>query len=136
MPCPNFYKNNFAIVRQLIPYKMPKVISVHEYTLKAGVSASDFERAVHSAEQRGLFNLLGLESHYFVRALRGARRGAYAAVWVYPSRAVWENTWGSLEQPYPPEKYPNGWIIWEKEILAQYLDREPDRIVFTAYEEI
>ena len=44
---------------------MAKVISVHEYELKPGVQGADFERALHDAERRGLFDLPGLIATIF-----------------------------------------------------------------------
>jgi hypothetical protein len=115
---------------------MPKVISVHEYTLKAGVNAADFEATVLAAKASGLLSLPGLEACHLVKGLRGQRRGHYAAIWVYASREAWERLWGPLNQPSPRQAYPENWKVWETEILAPFLDGDPDQIVFTAYEEL
>jgi len=56
---------------------MARVISIHEYELKASVQDAAFERALNDAERRGLFDLPGLIEHHFLRGLKGARRGAY-----------------------------------------------------------
>ena len=76
---------------------MARVISIHEYDLKPGADVAAFERAVRSAERRGLFALAGLVEHYFLKGIKGARRDAYSAVWIFESREAWEKLWGSLE---------------------------------------
>jgi heme-degrading monooxygenase HmoA len=115
---------------------MARLISVHEYELKPRTDPKRFEQTVRDAETRGLFDLPGLISHHFVRGVKGARREAYAAVWVYESREAWERLWGTLEQPRTPEAYPEKWRIWEQELLAPILNDHPDAIRFTAYEEL
>jgi hypothetical protein len=100
------------------------------------VQAIDFERAFGEAERRGLFDLPGLSEHYFLRGLKGARRGAYAAVWIFDSPEAWEALWGPPDAPRPPLQYPEKWRIWEDEILAPFLTQEPDTIRFTSYQEI
>jgi hypothetical protein len=115
---------------------MSRVISIHEYELKPGVDADDFERAVRDAERRHLFDLPGLSEHCFLRGMKGDRRSCYAAVWVYDSRAAWEALWGPLDAPRPPSEYPQNWKIWENEVLAPLLARHPDTIRFTSYEEV
>jgi hypothetical protein len=68
--------------------------------------------------------------------VKGARRDAYAAVWVYESREAWERLWGPLDRPRRSDEYPEKWRIWEKEFLAPILSSDPDAIRFTAYEEL
>jgi hypothetical protein len=113
-----------------------RVVSIHEYELRPGVRPADFERALGDAERRGLFDLPGLSEHYFLRGLKGARRGAYAAVWIFDSRAAWEALWGPPDAPRPPSQYPEKWRLWEREILAPFLTQDPDTIRFTSYQEI
>lgn len=113
---------------------MARIVSVHEYELRPGVQPADFERAVCEAERRALFELPGLVAHDFLRGLRGARRGAYAAVWIFESREAWERLWGPVEAPRPPAEYPENWKIWENTILAPLLSQHPDTIRFTSYE--
>ena len=115
---------------------MGRVISVHEYTLKPGVDESSFERAIQQAEAKGLLQLPGLVEHHFVKGIRGVRRGHYAAVWIYSSLDAWEALWGAIDEPISAEQYPENWQEWEDQVLNRYLDGEPDRIIFTAYEEI
>ncbi len=115
---------------------MGRVISVHEYTLKPGVDEAAFESAIHQAEREGLLQLPGLVGYHFIRGLRGARRDHYAAIWVYLSLDAWETLWGPVDEPISPEEYPENWKVWEGQVLAEFLDGEPDRIIYTAYEEI
>jgi hypothetical protein len=113
-----------------------RIISIHEYELKAGVDARRFEAALRDAEARGLFRLPGLVAHHLVKGAKGARRGAYAAVWIYESREAWERLWGTPERPRRPEDYPATWKAWEGEVLAPFLAQDPDAIRFTSYEEV
>lgn len=115
---------------------MGRVISVHEYTLKPGVEKADFELAINKAEEDGLFHLPGLVGYHFVRGKRGARKGQYAAIWIYSSLEAWEALWGPVDKPISSEQYPENWKVWENQVLAQYLEGEPDRLIYTAYEEI
>ena len=115
---------------------MTRIVSVHEYELRPGVEPADFERAVSDAERRGLFDLPGLCEHHFLRGLKGARRGCYAAVWIFESREAWERLWGPPDAPRPPSQYPQKWQAWENEILAPLLSQDPDTIRFTSYEEV
>jgi hypothetical protein len=115
---------------------VPHVISIHEYVLKPGVDEVAFEHALRKAEGDGLLELPGLVGHHFVKGLRGVRRGHYAAIWVYSSREAWEALWGAVDRPRSPEEYPENWKVWENQVLDQFLDRDSDRIHYTAYEEI
>src|SRR5262245_9642850 len=115
---------------------MGRIISVHEYDLKAGVEPEQFERALRTAEARGLLQLPGLLAHHFVKGTKGVRNGAYAAVWIYESREAWERLWGSPEHTQRPEDHPDTWKVWEEELLAPFLEQHPDAIRFTAYEEL
>jgi hypothetical protein len=115
---------------------MAKVISIHEYELKPEARDVDFERAVHDAERRGVLDLPGLVDHHFVKGLKGARRGAYAAIWIFESREAWERLWGTPEAPRPATDYPDNWKIWENVILAPFLTQDPDTIRFTSYQEV
>ena len=115
---------------------MARVISIHEYDLKPGVDLAAFERAIRDAERRGLFGLAGLVEHHFLRGIKGARRDAYSAGWVFESRKEREKLWGSPEAPRPLAEYPKEWAVWENDILAPFPVRHPDTIRFTSYEEL
>jgi hypothetical protein len=112
---------------------MPKVISIHQYSLKPGTDAQLFENAYRQAKANGLFNLPGLVECYLVKGIRGERRGEYAAIWIYESQGTWEHTWGVVGAPVSPTDYPPGWVTWENEILSQFLEEHPDKICFTSY---
>ena len=113
---------------------MAHVISIHEYDLRPGIDPARFEQALHGAEARGLLKLPGLITHYFVKGTKGARAGAYAAVWIYESREAWEQIWGRPERPKAPDEYPENWKVWEETVLAPFLGQHPDQIRFTTYE--
>ena len=115
---------------------MPKIVSVHEYMLKPNVSSARFEKAIILARDRGLLQLPGLETCHLLKGIKGVRRGHYTAVWVYESREAWEKLWGTPEHPLGEEDYPDNWVVWEQEVLAPFLDRAPDTVVYSAYEEI
>ena len=114
---------------------MARIISIHEYDLKPGVTDAQFEEAIRRAETRGVLQLPGLIAYYVVKGVKGTRQGAYAIAWVYASREAWERLWGTPEQPHSPHDYPENWRLWEEEILAPLLAQHPDAIRFTAYEE-
>ncbi|NIO09828.1 MAG: hypothetical protein GTO40_18210 [Deltaproteobacteria bacterium] len=115
---------------------MPRIISIHEYILKPGVDEKDFERAIRQAQDRGLLRLPGLVEHRIVKGIRGSRCGCYAAIWVYESRKAWERLWGKPDRPPTKKDYPESWKVWEDQVLAPFLSQDPDRINFTAYEEV
>jgi hypothetical protein len=46
------------------------------------------------------------------------------------------NLWGTPEHPRPSREYPDSWKVWEEDLLAPFLRDHPDRIRFTAYEEL
>lgn len=115
---------------------MPKVISIHKYALKHGVDEARFEAAIGKARESGLLRLPGMVDYHFVKGIRGRDRGHYAALWIYESREAWERLWGTLDHPHEKRDYPLNWKIWEDEVLAPFLDRDPDQIEFTAYQEV
>lgn len=110
-----------------------QVISIHEYELKPSVEGAQFEGAFKEAEARGLFELPGLVRYQFVKGMRGARRGKYAAIWVYESLEAWEQIWGPVDRPIPKEQYPDKWLTWEDEVLAPFLSQDPDKLNYTSY---
>jgi hypothetical protein len=115
---------------------MPTVISIHEYVLKPGVDGRQFEDALRTAQDRGLFRLPGLLAYHVVKGIKGTRQGHYTAIWIYESREAWEALWGPVEQPRKKHEYPANWQVWEDEILAPLLSQDPDAITFTSYEEL
>jgi hypothetical protein len=115
---------------------MSKIISIHEYALRPEVDERQFEQSLRKAQERGLLRLPELVGHYFIKGVKGSRRGSYAAIWIYESREAWERLWGSPDHPLRKQDYPAKWKVWEEEVLAPFLNQAPDRIVFTAYEEL
>ena len=116
--------------------KMKQIICIHEYVLKSGVTGKDFEQAIKTAETEGLFNLPGLDNHYFLKGFKGKRRGHYAAVWIYRDKQVWEKLWGMADNPVGKENYPENWKRWENDILVRFIEGDPDKISYTSYEVI
>jgi hypothetical protein len=114
---------------------MVKIICIHEYKLKEGVSSQQFEAAVDDARKAELFSLPDLMEYHFLRRIRGTREVEFAAIWIYENRESWEKLWGKADWPVRKEDYPERWKIWEDEILAPLLAQDPDRIDFAAYEE-
>ncbi len=39
-------------------------------------------------------------------------------------------------EPRPKQDYPPSWKIWEDEVLAPFLAEHPERIAFTAYQQL
>ncbi|MBN2366837.1 MAG: hypothetical protein EH225_13385 [Calditrichaeota bacterium] len=115
---------------------MSRIISIHEYSLKPGVSVNSFEKSISSARERGILKLPGLENYSLMKGIRGARRNQYAALWIYRDLSSWEKLWGPLDNPFKKEKYPENWKKWENEIIGPYLTGDPDKISFTSYQEL
>jgi hypothetical protein len=115
---------------------MARMISIHEYELKADVDPHVFERAYERAVQKSLFELPGLIDHVLLKGIKGSRRNRYTALWIYEDQAAWERLWGPPEDPLGPESYPERWQIWEQDFLAPLLTMDPDRVPFTSYVEI
>jgi len=115
---------------------MGRILAIHEYPLKEGVEEVEFERAIRQAEQRGLLKLPGLIEHHFLKGVKGERSGCYAALFVFESREAWERLWGRPERPLGKQNYPANWQVWENEVLAPFLSRDPDTIAYTDYEQL
>ena len=115
---------------------MPRIISVHEYVLRPGANEERFEEAVRKAHERGLTRIPGIVEHVFVKGIKGERRGCYGTITVYESREAWEKLWGTVENPLGKEDYPEKWKTLEDEVLAPFLDQDPDSVVLTAYQEV
>lgn len=114
----------------------PRIVSIHEYELRHDADGRDLLRAAEEARDRGLFELPGLIGFRILHGIKGVRRGRFAAIWVYKDRVAWESLWGSPASPKGKEEYPPAWQEWEQELLAPLLDRDPDRVSFTSYEEL
>ncbi|HIE11369.1 MAG TPA: hypothetical protein EYP62_07110 [Kiritimatiellae bacterium] len=112
---------------------MGRIVSIHEYELRPGVDPAEFERDVLRYWEAGRPRVPGLEDRWLLKGIKGHRRRRYAAVWIYRDRASWEAVWGPPHRPVEGRSYPPEWIAWE-EFIGRFLDRDPDRIVFSAYE--
>src|ERR1700730_891107 len=84
---------------------MPKIMFIHEYVLKPGIDARQFESAVRTAQERGLFHLPGLVACHFAKGIKGRRKGDYAGILVYENRRAWEALWGSVEHCRKKHEY-------------------------------
>ncbi len=115
---------------------MGRVLSIHSYELAEGVEPEALTSAFSEAEDLGLFQLPGLEEAKLLRGLRGERQGRWAALWIYSSQEAWEALWGPVGEPYGFDRYPPRWQRWERELLAPLLDRAPDTVTLTSYEEV
>ncbi len=115
---------------------MTRVISIHNYRLRPGVSDRSFLQAVDEALSANLFDLPGLESYHFLKGIKGVSQGEWTAIWVYASRSSWEDLWGTTSDPTPKEQYPARWQRWENNLLAPLLTGDPEKIQFTSYEEV
>ena len=114
---------------------MSKIISIHEYKLKSGISNRQFELTVKSARKQGLFDLPGLIQYHFLKRIRGTRNVDYAAIWIYKNQSLWQKLWGKPDKPVDKDCYPEKWKIWEEQLLAPLLAQDPDRIFYAAYKE-
>lgn len=112
------------------------IVSIHHYELAAQTAPDELEAAVREAERRGLFNLPGLVDWRFLRGIRGAREGRFAAMWVYADRQVWRDLWGSVDDSASKDAYPDAWVVWEDELLAPLVTGDPDEIDYTTFEVI
>jgi len=111
------------------------VVSVHHYELSESADESDFRAAVAEAERRNLFERVpGLIEYRIGQGIKGDRAGRFAAIWIYESKTVWEDVWGSVDDPNPKSEYPDAWLVWEDDLLAPILAENPDRIEYTSYE--
>ncbi len=79
---------------------MGRIFSLHEYDLRPGAPPLDFERALREGAASGLLEIPGLAAAWFGRGVKGSRLGHHAALWIYPSRAAWEQIWGPAERPH------------------------------------
>jgi hypothetical protein len=115
---------------------MPRIISIHEYSLRSDANEEQFEQTILKAKDDGLLSLPGLEISFFGKGIKGSRGFCYIALWIYENNEAWENLWGTVHEPVPFEEYPKSWQTWERQVLAPFLDRDPDEIEYGSYQEI
>ncbi len=111
------------------------VISIHIYALRQEIDEETFLRNVTGYLKERFGGLKGLRGLKVLRGLRGRYRDHFAILWVYESYEAWRELWGEPDKPRPPEEYPDEWKSWEA-FLANYLDRDPDKIEYTAFIEV
>lgn len=104
---------------------MDKVIAFHEHELKAGVEEKVYEQKVGEAVKK--LQVPGLLGAYHLKGFKGERSRKYAVLWVFESEEVSVKNFGTPKTP----KWPQDWLHYEKEGLAPFLDRHPDKINFT-----
>lgn len=104
------------------------VYSIHEHELRPGVDVAQYEQDV--AHALGNLHVPGLVNAQHLKGFKGTRTGKYAVLWIFESAEVIEQNFGTADNP----KWPADWLHYENEVLAQYLDRHPDTVVFTDYE--
>lgn len=116
--------------------EVKRIMSLHAYQLREGADPEALVAAFQRARREGLFQLPGLLEARLLRGIRGERQGQWAALWIYESKGVWEELWGPVGDAHEPERYPERWRRWEGELLEPLLDRDPDKVTLTSYEEI
>jgi len=114
---------------------MNKIFSLHIYPLKKGIRADDFHRIVLEYLEREFAGFPGLLEWTLLNGIKGEHEGKYGILWVYSSRTSWERIWGPVDHPKTREDYPSQWKSWET-FLSTLLDREPDKILFTTFEQV
>jgi heme-degrading monooxygenase HmoA len=115
---------------------MRRVVSIHHYRLKPGVSRQTFLQTIQEAQSEHLFELPGLEGFHVLHGIKGEAESSWSVIWIYSSRSAWEQLWGSPSEPKSKDEYPDLWRRWEDDLLAPLLAEDPDLIRYTAYEEI
>ena len=112
---------------------MARIVAVHELDLKPGVDRAEFERVVREST-RGLDRAMpGLRQRLFLLGYKAARKGEYAMLWVFESRAALEAMFGTEHDPKPG---PEAFVRYEAAIGPYLAAARPELIRFTDYEEI
>jgi len=106
------------------------IYAIHEHELKPGVDADQYEKAVAAAIAR--MKVPGLLAAHHLQGLRGVRAKRYAVLWIFASEAALVENFGTPEE----RRMPPDWAAYENEILAQYLDRDPDMVELTDYRQL
>lgn len=112
---------------------MARIVAVHELDLKPGVDRAEFERVVHAASGGLEQHMPGLAERLFLLGYKAARKGEYAMLWIFQSRAALEAMFGTEEDPKPG---PDAFVRYEAAIGPYLSAARPDLIRFTDYEEI
>ena len=112
---------------------MARIVAVHELDLKPGVDHAEFERVVREATAGLERAMPGLHQRLFLLGYKAARKGEYAMLWVFESRAALEAMFGTEHDPKPG---PEAFVRYEAAIGPYLAAPRPDLIRFTDYEEI
>jgi hypothetical protein len=110
---------------------MPKVFGYHEFDLREGADEKEFEEDISKSIAE--IKLPGLIDKFFVKGVRGKRRGKYAVIWVFESLEAIESLWGTEDDPKPG---PDIFLDYEEKVLGPYIDRPAQQIVWSDYEVI
>lgn len=110
-----------------------RIVAVHELDLKPGVDRAAFERVVRREVADLPAAMPGLLERIFLIGYKAARRGEYAMLWVFESRAVLERLFGTEADPRPG---PPEFVRYEAAIGPYLAAPRPDLIRYTDYEEI
>jgi hypothetical protein len=112
---------------------MPRVVAVHELDLKPGADRAAFESVVRREIVDLGQRMPGLVERRFLIGYRAARKGAYAMLWVFESRAALEALFGTEADPRPG---PDAFVRYEAAIAPYLAAPRPDLIRYTDYLEI
>lgn len=110
-----------------------RIFAIHEYELRKGVDAEEFEDVLKDALTSNELDLLGLESRHFLKGYKSERKGEYAVLWIFESQEALESLFGT---EYEPKQGPQNFVSFERNLLARYLDRPPHMIMYTDYWEL
>lgn len=103
------------------------VIAYHEHELKEDANEEEYLRRIGETIRQ--LRVPGLLKTYIVKGWKGAREGKFGVAWFFENEDAIVRNFGTRDNP----KWPEDWLRYENEILAPFLDRHPDKIVFTDY---
>ncbi|MCX6048405.1 MAG: hypothetical protein NT075_25155 [Chloroflexi bacterium] len=101
--------------------------AIHEHELRPDVDPARYESDVAAALQQ--MQVPGLLQAIHLKGFHGERAGRYTVLWIFENAEALTHNFGTAEQ----RKFPADWLYYENEILARYLDRDPDTIDYTDY---
>lgn len=103
------------------------IYAVHEHELRPGVNLARYESDVAATLQQ--MKVPGLLHAVHLKGFGGERKNKYAVLWMFESAEALTLNFGTADA----RKFPPDWLYYEKVILAQYIDRDPDTIDYTDY---
>lgn len=107
---------------------MNTIFAYHEHELKPDADRQRYEKEVKHAITN--LKIIGLIKAIHLHGFKGTRKNKYAILWIFKDKESLELNFGTEEHP----KLPDDWKYYENEALAKFLDRDPDKIVFTDYD--